>query len=229
LSDKVRVITPIYRPDKYYLREAIASIEAQTYKNITHVIVWDNYDDYYLDCVDYIENRLDTFQIMCRERVGVSSARNIGLDFNRSDYNYVVYLDCDNWVEPTFIENLLSVASEHRVVTCSQNVYEMRKLPASTTVRKATIPNNFKEAILDHNWIDLGCIMHPNDIRIRFDTSLTRLVDWDFIIQFSKQYRFIHYDKVLSHYRMHNDPNRISNSESFPENLKIIKNKWGCK
>ena len=235
----VRVITPIYRFKDNYLRQALDSVAAQDYKGyIDHVVVWDGWTR------KQVENTV-AFKIKARQfyhetRKGVSMARNIGLAMGQHSAcpgytDLVCYLDSDNWMNKDFVSQMVDgykSMPEPGVFVCAQRVHYYQQILHGVTaevrsqVRGGYVPGNYRALLLDHNWIDLGTIIHPFDPGITFDTNLTRLVDWDLLIQLAQKYPFAATDKVLSHYRMHALPWAISKVESFSDNRAKLVKKW---
>lgn len=235
----VRVITPVYRFKSEYLRRAIDSVARQDYKDdIEHVIVWDGWD------IDRVKNtvqfKIKATQVYCPKKQGVSYARNWGVNWWYSPKlgtppDLICYVDSDNWMDKSFVSKMVAgykAMAKPGVFVCAQRVHYYKEIlrgvhaEVSSNVRGGYIPANYRELLLDHNWIDLGTIIHPYDPFIKFDTNLTRLVDWDLLIQLAQKYPFDFTTQILSHYRMDAVPWSISKTESFDDNRKKLADKW---
>lgn len=100
---KVSVIVPVYNTEKYIPR-CIASILAQTLKDIEIIIVDDgSSDDSYQVCEAFAKQD-SRIKLFAKENGGASSARNMALD--KASGQYIAFVDSDDYIE----ENALEVA-----------------------------------------------------------------------------------------------------------------------
>lgn len=100
---KVSVIVPIYNVENY-LEKCLASIVDQTYENLEVILVNDGSTDNSLEiCNKYVEK--NNWKLINKANGGLSSARNAGL--NQMTGDYVFFVDSDDWLERTIIENLV--------------------------------------------------------------------------------------------------------------------------
>ncbi|MGN0407113.1 MAG: glycosyltransferase family 2 protein [Bacteroides sp.] len=100
---KVSVIVPVYNTEKYIPR-CIASILAQTLKDIEVIIVDDgSSDNSYGVCEEYAK-RDGRIRLFGKKNGGASSARNMALD--KASGQYISFVDSDDYIE----ENALEVA-----------------------------------------------------------------------------------------------------------------------
>lgn len=109
---KISVIVPTYRPQSY-LWECLDSLVAQTYyKDLYEVIIILNgcNDPYYSRIEEYIRRNHECRLRMYQTDVpGVSNARNIGIENALGEY--FVFIDDDDIVSPSYLEDLLKVSS----------------------------------------------------------------------------------------------------------------------
>ena len=107
---KVSIIIPAYNAEKT-IKRAIDSVKAQTYTDWECIIIDDYSQDKTFDVIKS-EIGLDSrFIVQLRNwRVGVAEARNFGISASKGDA--IFFLDADDWIEPTILEELVS-ASEH--------------------------------------------------------------------------------------------------------------------
>lgn len=102
---KVSIIIPIYNVERY-LPECLDSILAQTEQNWEAILVDDGATDSSgAICNDYAAND-NRFRVIHKENGGAASAKNAGLD--AAEGEYVTFIDSDDWVEPDWLEKMLS-------------------------------------------------------------------------------------------------------------------------
>ena len=103
----ISLIVPIYNVENY-LRMCLDSIANQTYTNFEVLLVNDgSTDSSGIICQEYVEND-SRFRYFEKNNGGVASARNLGLE--RSGGAYITFIDSDDWIEPTYVEDLYRAA-----------------------------------------------------------------------------------------------------------------------
>lgn len=102
-TPEITVIVPIYNSE-LHLSQCLESVRAQTVSNFECILVNDGSTDSSSDICREFCKKDQRFMLFCQPNSGVSSARNLGL--NRSRGKYVVFLDSDDFVEPTYLYEL---------------------------------------------------------------------------------------------------------------------------
>ena len=100
----ISIIVPVFNTEKY-VKKCIESILCQSYKNIELIIIDDGSTDnsgLIIDEYSMLDSRI---KVVHKQNGGQASARNIGLDLAKGDY--IGFVDSDDWIEPTMIENML--------------------------------------------------------------------------------------------------------------------------
>ena len=93
MEDKVTIVTPTWNSAKY-IRETIASVQAQTYQNWEMVIVDDCSTDNTIEIVKKIVKKDSRIRLIEQnEKQGAAIARNIAVQNGTG--RYVAYLDSD--------------------------------------------------------------------------------------------------------------------------------------
>jgi glycosyltransferase involved in cell wall biosynthesis len=82
-------------------------------------------------------------------------------------------------------------------------------------------------ALESENYIDLGVLVHSKEIvnELTFDINLKRLVDWDFILNITKNIDPIYIPKSVITYNDVSDSSRISIKESYSHAVAHLKSK----
>ncbi|MBP3763634.1 MAG: glycosyltransferase family 2 protein [Bacteroidales bacterium] len=97
------VIIPAYNASRY-IERCIESVKTQVFTDFECIIVNDGSTDSTLEvCRPLIAND-SRFILIDSENEGVSSARNKGLE--RALGEYVLFVDADDWVEPSWLQEL---------------------------------------------------------------------------------------------------------------------------
>lgn len=100
---KVSVIVPVYNTEQY-LRECLESLVKQTYSNYEVIIVNDCSPDNSMSIItEYTTEYPDKFYcITPNVNVGIGRARDLGIHHAKGEY--IMFVDSDDFVAPTFIE-----------------------------------------------------------------------------------------------------------------------------
>lgn len=101
----ISIIIPVYNREKY-IEECIRSIQAQTYKNYEIILIDDGSTDNTLSICRTLAQTEPAIRIFESGHVGVSAARNIGLDAAYGDF--VFFLDSDDVIHPELLETLVT-------------------------------------------------------------------------------------------------------------------------
>lgn len=221
---KFSVIMPTYNR-AFCIKRAIDSLINQTYQNYELIIVDDGSTDNTEALLkETYSQYFDKGQFIytMQNHLGVSQARNIGINLAKNDW--IAYLDTDNEIVPTFLEEFVYAISTHK----SSCYYAQIEHPKIGIIGK---PFSYKK-LCEANFIDLGVFVHKKSLIEKygnFDTNLKRLVDWDLILRFTEKEKPFFIKKVLLNYNDNDDFARITNTESLDAAMNIIKKKQAKK
>jgi glycosyltransferase involved in cell wall biosynthesis len=107
MDRKVSIIVPVFNTEKY-LRKCIDSCLCQTHQNIEVIAVNDGSRDNSLKILNELADNDDRLKVIHKHNEGVSKARYIGVENSSGDYLF--FLDSDDWLEKSVINDLLSIA-----------------------------------------------------------------------------------------------------------------------
>ena len=220
LSPSFSIILPTYNRKELTVR-AIHSILAQTYQNFEIIVVDDGSKDKtkeYLDKHFAEEIKNKKIRYFYKPNEGVCKARNYGL--RHAKYNWIAYMDSDNTMMPNFLETFtLNIRTNNNMVFYCK----------SETMLGGIIGKNFNlKSLIKGNYIDLGIFVHHISVYKDlggFDENMTRLVDWELIVRYTKKYEPFFIQKVCMLYNDINDRIRISNNNSYISNFNYYKSK----
>ena len=103
MNPLISVIVPVYRVEKY-LSRCVDSILAQTYRNLEILLVDDGSPDRCPQICDEYAKKDPRVRVVHQKNLGVSAARNAGLDRARGDY--IGFVDSDDSIDPEMFEKL---------------------------------------------------------------------------------------------------------------------------
>ncbi|WP_299873379.1 glycosyltransferase [uncultured Cocleimonas sp.] len=126
--------------------------------------------------------------ILKNKHQGVSASRNEGLAKASSDL--IAYLDSDNIWREHYLLLMTASFSQNDELNCAYA--ELEKHDANNNNKKKILAVEYdRKRLLDSNFIDLNIFIHRKQLFDQFggfDTQLKRLVDWDLIIRYTKNY-----------------------------------------
>lgn len=105
-SEKVSVIVPVYRAEDY-LQQCVESILTQTYSNLEAVLVDDGGPDKCPILCNIFAKADVRVQVIHKKNEGAALARKAGLEAATGEY--VLFIDCDDWLEANTISDCLDV------------------------------------------------------------------------------------------------------------------------
>lgn len=107
------IIIPIYKVEEF-IEECLESVISQNNSNVEIIIVNDGSPDNSMEIArKYIanyQNLSDMFHFIEQENMGLSGARNTGL--NNANGKYIAFLDSDDLLANDYIETLLGIIQE---------------------------------------------------------------------------------------------------------------------
>lgn len=213
----VSVILPTWNRGRL-LRDAISSVQQQSYRNWQLVIA----DDGSIDDTGHIltaeAGRDPRITALRLEHEGVSAARNAALAAATGEY--IAFLDSDKQWDPDFLQTMVAVleaeSAEAAVAVAAVSVEE------KTTYFSMPVT---RASLLASNSIDQTALVATREVITRaggFDESLRRAVDYDLILSISEttELRMVPFVGVR-YSEDAQDKNRISESQSVAWNYAV--------
>lgn len=106
---QLSVIVPVYNAEKT-LRQCVDSILSQTYEDFELLLIDDgSKDSSPIICNEY-EKKDSRVRVFYKENGGVSSARNLGLEFARGEW--ITFIDSDDYITIGFFDGLIGVKED---------------------------------------------------------------------------------------------------------------------
>lgn len=201
---KISVIVPVYNVEEY-IEECIESIVNQTLKEIEIIIVNDGTKD---NSIKKIEKYFSDPRIILinKENGGISSARNAGLKIARGEY--ISFIDSDDFIEPTMLEDLYSNSEEAEIVFSNIINYDNKTKKKTYSKRKLVFGNNINSGSYFWSYSPISTLnkIYKRDYLKKINlTFIERIIyeDVNFIIEamfLAKEVKYV--DKYHYNYRI---------------------------
>lgn len=211
MNPEVSVIVTAYNHE-LYVKQCLQSIFSQTYINIKLLIINDGSKDNTDSVIKSVinESPFSTTKYINQENRGVCKTRNIGLEWNNSEF--VIFVDADDFLDNDFIYKMVRLAENEKkdIVYC--DLYDFENQRTQIQARPFEL-----RSLLQNNYISNCSLIRSSKIgNIRYDVNLNRkfLEDYDFILQLilNGNAQPIYCDEVKLNYRI------LNNSVSRKEN-----------
>lgn len=151
---KFSVVVPVYNVEAY-LDDCLRSLQAQDYSGCEVICVNDGSTDGSRDILTQWESHFPQMKVIDRENGGLSAARNTGLAAAQGEY--VVFVDSDDWVEPSMLSLLAREA-------CGEDMlcFACRRTDNNATdtlpTEQATGWNYYNRHALEHRIVPFVCV-----------------------------------------------------------------------
>ena len=239
MKNILTIIIPIYNIKEEYLRVCLDSIVNQSNPNWVSILIDDGSpDNCGLICDEYAEKD-SRFSVIHQENMGVSVARNKGIDLAISEW--ITFVDPDDWVDPDLVNRITVAASENDVDVlmygykrefkrksiseslCIEGVLQddMLRDVRLAPLDRLIIHGKVKRYSVNAIWNKAYRLNYINDNKFRFEPSAKKGQDRIFNLYVLDRTSKIYYmDYCLYHYRNDNEtsivnrynPNTVKNS-----------------
>lgn len=119
---KVSVIVPVYNRQEY-LKDCLESIIHQNYSNLEILVVNDGSTDGSLKIANQYARQDQRIKVLNSPNMGISAARNHGIDCSTGDY--LTFVDSDDWLDLRYVSTLIQqkVKYHSNIATTSFRVF----------------------------------------------------------------------------------------------------------
>lgn len=214
MNPRFSIIVPLYNKAQY-VRHALETIVAQTYKDWELIVVNDGSTDESLQIVeDYIRETMSderlAIRVISQANAGVAAARNRGV--KECSGEYLCFLDADDWWEPNYLEEMSQLIERYPDAGLYGCDYYYLK-----NGRKKIFQKNL-EGYIDYCnvYADCGVMpIHPNGAIIPrkvfdevggFDTQIKMGEDFILFMQIVMKHKVAFLNKQLVYFNQDADP-----------------------
>lgn len=143
------IIIPVYNVEQY-LDKCLKSISKQTFLDFECIIVDDGSPDNSNAIIDKYVNKDQRFKVIHQKNMGLSAARNTGLDVAKGDY--ITFVDSDDYIANDYLEKfVLKIASSNAdIIICG--IIEVFKNYENSRVFANATTEVIKQNILADTW-----------------------------------------------------------------------------
>lgn len=192
---KVSVIIPVYNAHEF-LPKALETICAQDFTDFEIILVDDGSTDRSLDIIKEFKERDQRIRIITENNAGPAAARNKGL--SRARGKYVIFLDADDFYEPTLLSSLynMSEQAELDVAVADFDIYSTKHarfehnvesdhfelLTEGRVISKSTYPDHILQCATGYVWNKMFRRDFLTENELSFNTSLKIFEDVHFVM-----------------------------------------------
>ncbi|OLS41095.1 glycosyltransferase family 2 protein [Bacillus sp. MRMR6] len=226
---KVSIIVPVYQVERY-LRKCLDSIVNQTYRDLEIILVDDGSNDDSGSICDEYSIRDSRIKVIHQQNIGLSGARNKGIEIATGAY--ISFIDSDDYVEPSFIEELYKslVNNKAQISVCNisqENEDMSRDKLLIKNINTSSVFNNFEgmknllqlnSGFMGYVWNKLYDITLFKDIRF----PVSKIYEDTFTVYklFSKSDQIVYTNATLYHYV--NREGSITSSKNIEKKVDFI-------
>ena len=223
MKEKISVIVPIYNSEKY-LNGCLDSILNSTYKNLEILLINDGSTDSSLDICKEYEKSDSRIRIISQENRGLSAARNTGID--NASSNYYVFIDSDDEIMPTMIEELYDLLIKKNADIAMCNFYYHRLSEQVKIRRTKTFSGNSKFQLLEQNYLLITTVQWNKIFRkeifddLRYPEGLYHEDEYIIHHELDKAKKIAFTNRKLYHY--FNRESSITNRKDLKRNYDVV-------
>jgi glycosyltransferase involved in cell wall biosynthesis len=217
---KVSVVMPTWNRETT-VAAALRSALNQSFSPFEIIVSDDGSTDATLDVIeaefgdDLMEGRI---KILRNAHTGVSAARNAALDIAKGDL--IAYLDSDNTWRKDFLLLMSAIFAESDEVCTAYAALRQENADGGRVLVRG---QDFDRALLlKGNYIDMNVFVHQRRLIKQFGgfrRDLTRLVDWDLIIRYTRNHEPVYLPFIGVDYNLGRNLNNITNTLPLAENF----------
>lgn len=233
---KVSVVMPIYNAYDY-LRPAMDSVIDQTLREIEIICIDDGSTDHSLEIIKEYQKLDERIRIVTENNAGAGAARNKGLIRARGEY--VIFLDADDFYEPTLIERAYNTAVRDGldVTVVGFDIYNSKHarfehvveekhsqiFADGAVVSKTDHPDSILQCTTGYIWNKLFRTAFIREKELSFAPELYVFEDVYFVcIAMSLASRVGSVNEILIHHRVYSDQSRAKLFRKYFSQVPVV-------
>jgi glycosyltransferase involved in cell wall biosynthesis len=207
MSNLVSIIIPCYNASSY-IKETINSVLTQTFQNFEILVINDGSTDDSSHIIKTIKD--DRIHLIEQENHEVSFTRNKGIALAKGEY--VVFLDADDLLHPSFLEKRVFSLSKSTAIACASSVVLVDKNGEKIEENKNYFAANKSSQILEFKNEIITCpssyLFKTESLKkhkIKFNKNLQSSADKFFLLEVLKHGEIELINESPMYYRILND------------------------
>ena len=233
---KVSVIMPIYNADEY-LRIALDGVLAQTLSDFELICIDDGSTDSSLKILKEYHEKDERVRIVTENNAGPSIARNKGIVRARGEY--VIFLDADDFYEPTLLSSLYEAAvkddldvavarfdifnNKQQKYTAAVEEIHSDIFASGQVVSKNEYPDCILQSTTGYVWNKLFKTSFIKEKELTFAPELYVFEDVHFVCTaLSLAERVARIDGILIHHRVYSDQSRAKLFKKYYSQVPVV-------
>ena len=146
MNPEISIIVPVYNVEKY-LKRCIDSILNQSFTDFELILVDDGSTDNSGEIIDEYAIKDERIKVIHKENGGLSSARNVGIEYSKG--NYIAFVDSDDYINKNMYKILYKNAIKYNaeISICNfEYVYENDDVDEEQDIisEKISVNNNIE-------------------------------------------------------------------------------------
>lgn len=230
MNELVSVIIPVYNVGEI-LKESVNSLLLGEYQKIEILIVDDGSDEQTTRMCDDIAGKDERIKVIHQQNMGVSGARNTGIDCAKGDY--ILFVDADDKAEKQLISTLLDDCKKNGAdiaISGYREWYEVDKYEEVNCSKEFSIKEEkevLKEFFLSNKigW-NVWAKLYKKDVigNIRFVEGKKTAEDMFFVYEVLKNAKkiVIHEEPLYNYIKQENSAMADTNCEKFFDTFYLI-------
>lgn len=233
---KVSVVMPVYNADEY-LSVAIESVLSQTLNDIELICIDDGSTDKSLEIIKKFQLSDDRIRIVTENNAGQSVARNKGIVRARGEF--IIFLDADDFFEPTLISSLYELAVEHNldIAVAKYDNYNNKQgkfqpsidephseiFKSGVVASKNECPDYILQSTTGYVWNKLFRTSFIREKELSFAPELYVFEDVHFVCcALSLAERVARVDSILIHHRIYSTQSRAKLFKKYYSQVPVV-------
>lgn len=212
----VSVIVPVYNVEGYLAR-CIESIIGQTYADWELLLIDDGSTDSSGSICDKYVSGDDRIQVIHTVNGGVSVARNTGLEISCGEW--VVFIDSDDYVSPTYLSDMLEAADDVDIVVSGWKQGDMVRTFPVRSINRSNYLEIFKYKAFLNIW---GKLIRYEAIR-RADAKFEEKAKWGedsiFFIKVLLKTRKVNFISAINYHYEQRENSAVRTLNSYENEL----------
>lgn len=215
MKELISVIIPLYNKENA-VAKCLGSITRHADYNVEIIVIDDGSSDNSAHIVkSFQDERIKYFR---KPNGGVSSARNLGLEYAKGDW--IIYIDADDYFLPDALTILYKTAVEKKVLISTANFYAEKngvRTPFCNRICTGLVRNNFRAWYFRSSIPGPGAALFHKSVLsgMRFNENLARYEDAAFLFDVIRKQKIAYSSNFVMVYAQ--DNSQASKSFVSPE------------